>query len=141
MTGRDQLGQGFVLKLTGFLTNCPALATALNRQCTGDHRHISILDAGGLAQFAIYPPRLCQAIAGALVRQLKADHLAKSLESLDTPVLALPDPEEDVHLAHAEYAELADPDDEESEKLVAYDDVKGGELPVALVKKARAEEM
>ena len=61
-----------MLKLTGFLTNCPALATSLSRQCTGDHRHISILDAGGLAQFAIYPPRLCQAIAGALGLEVRA---------------------------------------------------------------------
>ena len=64
MTGRDQLGQGLLLKPTGFLTDCPALAATLDRQCTGGHRHISSFNAGGLAQFAIYLPRLGQAIAG-----------------------------------------------------------------------------
>ena len=93
MTGRDHLGQGLVKKPTGFLTDCPALARTLDRKCTGDHRHLSILNAGGLAQFAIYPPRLCQAIATGLMRQLKIDAKLENVKFLDTPVLALLDPE------------------------------------------------
>ena len=73
MTGKDQLGQGLVLKPIRFMTDCPALAVALDRQCAGDHRHISSLNAGGLVQFSIYLPRLCKAIAGGLLTQLKTE--------------------------------------------------------------------
>ena len=137
MTGRDHLGQGLVKKPTGFLTDCPALARTLDRKCTGDHRHLSSLNAGGLAQFAIYPPRLCQAIVAGLMRQLKIDAKHENAQSLNTPVLALPDPEEDEEMLDL----CAESDDENPENLVAFDDVKGGELPVDLVKKARAVEM
>ena len=58
MSGRDPHGQGLVLKPTRFLTDSHAIAAELDRKCTGGHRHISTLNAGGLAQFAIYPPAL-----------------------------------------------------------------------------------
>ena len=45
MSGRDNRGTGLVLKPTKFLTDCPAIAVDLNRQCIGGRRHISSLDA------------------------------------------------------------------------------------------------
>ena len=91
MSGRDQNGPGVVLKPTKFLTDSPAIAAELNRQCIGGHRHISTLNAGGLAQFAIYLPALCHAIATGLARQLKADVRNRRIARDEFPVLALCD--------------------------------------------------
>ena len=76
-----------------------------------------------LNRCAIYPPELCRAIVKGLNQQLQHD--SKALQHLTTtPALAMDDDE--------------DPDDDQ---WVAYDDAKGGELQVPLVREARQEEM
>ena len=89
MSGRDQHGSVLVLKPNKFLTDCLAIAAALNRQCIRGHRHISTLNARGFAQFAIYPPALCHAISRGLARQLKADTRTLRVPRDDFPLLAL----------------------------------------------------
>ena len=77
-----------MLKPTKFLTSSLAIAAELNKQCIGGHRHISSLNAGGLAQFAIYPPALCHAISKGLARQVKADSRILQVPRDDFPQLA-----------------------------------------------------
>jgi hypothetical protein len=138
MSGRDQHGSGVVLKPTKFLTDCPAIAAELNRQCIGGHRHISTLNAGGFAQFAIYPPALCHAISKGFARQVKADSPIIQVPRNDFPQLALyeedaQDADEIVAFASEELS-----DEESEEGVVAFDGAKGGTLSVPLVREARS---
>ncbi len=64
---RGLQGTGFVRKETGWMTNCGALATLLEGECSNQtgkapwHRHVHLI--GGLArQAAIYPPKLVKAV-------------------------------------------------------------------------------
>ena len=76
-----------------------------------------------LRQCAIYPPALCQAIVQGLEQQLRVD-ARQAKVAQEVPALAMDDAE--------------DPDDLDH---TAFDDAKGGELKVPLVRAARAEEM
>ena len=148
MSGRDHHGPGLVLKPTKFLTSSLAIAAELNRKCIGGHRHISSLNAGGFAQFAIYLPALCHAIAKGLAKQLKADARNRRIHRDDIPELALceDDAQDDSMPDVCDSDDESDDDafgcDEESnEEFVAFDDAKGGSLPVPLVREARKVEM
>ena len=153
MSGRDQNGPGVVLKPTKFLTDSPAIAAELDRKCIGGHRHISTLNAGGLAQFAIYPPALCHAIAIGFARQRKADARTRRISRDELPVLALceEDAQDDDSVpdlcdnsdeeCENEQRHLFGCDEESDEGFVAFDDAKGGSLPVPLVREARKVEM
>ena len=141
MSGRDHRGAGLVLKPTKFLTDCPAIAAELDRQCVGGHRHISSLNAGGLTQFSIYPPALCHAISRGLARQRKTDTRIIQVPRDDFPLMALceedaQDTEELVGLAVEELS-----DGESEEEFVAFDDAKGGILLLPLVREAQKVEM
>ena len=162
MSGRDHHGPGLVLKPTKFLTSSPCIAAQLARSCSGGHRHISSLNAGGLAQFAIYPPALCHAIATGLAQQRKADSRARRTTRTDIPTLALCEEDADEEDMPNLCDETDDEDrdwrspgasaapqescricgfDEESEEFVAFDDAKGGNLSVPMVREARRVEM
>ena len=126
--GRDDIGTGLVKKPTRFLTNCPGIAHHLNKQCTGGHRHIQTVgNSKVLSQCAVYPPALCHAIVKGFAHSMRhADRGARRQATAnDLPALGLDDPD----------------DDSSDYNAVAYDDAKGGELSVPLVRKAREEEM
>ena len=164
MSGRDHHGPGLVLKPTKFLTSSSAIAAQLARQCVGGHRHISSLNAGGLAQFAVYPPALCHAIATGLAQQRKAEARSQRTDRDHLPELALceeddfdedlPDLTDESDQEH----EICSADnvpsgygvhslchlcgcEEDSEDFVAFDDAKGGNLQIHLVREARKVEM
>ena len=61
----DSEGIGFVKKPTRILTNLPPLASALNRQCQGGHRHVHLM-SGRAKGAAAYTKEFCMAICQAL---------------------------------------------------------------------------
>ena len=114
------------------MTDCPALAAALDHKCCSGHRHISTLNAGGLAQFAKYPLHLCKAIASGLTRLRKIDARRSPAESGDIPVLAFTDPDEDHQIGGDIIAMHSILEDESAEdEHDAFDGVEGGKLLVA----------
>ena len=77
LSDHENGGVGFCLKQTGWLTNCKALAEALEGECsniTGErawHRHVHIIGhgLGKLAQ--VYPPKLLREILLGLKEEMK----------------------------------------------------------------------
>ena len=72
MESYDNEGAGKAKKPTDFITNCPCIASALERRCNGEHRHVRLLH-GRAAKAQVYPRDLCIAICQSLKEQLKID--------------------------------------------------------------------
>ena len=58
----DHQGGALVKKPTGFMTNAIKLAEQLNKECSGDHRHIVLLGGGRARRAQVYPNELCRQI-------------------------------------------------------------------------------
>ena len=72
MTQYDDMGEGFVNKPTGFMTNSGEIANRLSQVCSGGHRHTLLLK--GRARLAqIYPDKLCEEILLGLIDQMRVD--------------------------------------------------------------------
>ena len=143
LRGTDKHGPGLVKKPTKFLTNAREIAKALDKQCTGCHRHLNTMGTTKLlSACAIYPPGLCSAIVRGLERQLEQDQRRDEVLSTELgselPELARDDSED---LQEADILQLIAPELMEDEDLVAYDDAKGGTLHMPPLRKARDEEM
>ncbi|CAK9049785.1 Retrovirus-related Pol polyprotein from transposon TNT 1-94 [Includes: Protease [Durusdinium trenchii] len=70
MKATDQQGEGFVRKETRYLTNSVAIAAALSGQCSGEHRHVHLVN-GRARQAQKYPPRMVAAILRAIRQELR----------------------------------------------------------------------
>ena len=57
LTATDCDGDGLVKKPTRVLTNMPSIASALDRRCSNDHRHVHLLS--GKAKAAIHNRKIC----------------------------------------------------------------------------------
>ena len=66
MTQQDEQGMGFVKKSTGFMTNAWEIAGELSKKCSGDHRHITLLN-GRAKRAEVYPDDLCVRIVDGLM--------------------------------------------------------------------------
>lgn len=74
----DQGHAGPVFKPTRWLTNSPMLAKELSQYtCLRNHRHVHLL-GGRASGAAVYPPRLCAAVARGI-----GDQLRQALQSLN----------------------------------------------------------
>ena len=51
----DHQGGGLVKKPTGFMTNASKLAERLERNCSGDHRHVVLIRGGRARRAQVYP--------------------------------------------------------------------------------------
>ena len=61
-------GVGPAKEPTGFMTNRPCIAEALDRQCLNDHTHVPLI-AGRAEGAAVYPYDLCEAMCKCLLQQ------------------------------------------------------------------------
>ena len=77
LSALDSEGPGLVRKSTRLATNSPYMARKLQRSCSGDHRHVHLLE-GRAAAAAKYTPEFCQAIVSGLRAQRRADCLART---------------------------------------------------------------
>ena len=62
-----------VHKPTRWMTNCPALAAALNKRCNQSHYRLPLIGGTRSKRAQVYPPALCKAIAKGLWDQLVVD--------------------------------------------------------------------
>ena len=70
--GMNVDGKGLNLKPTGLMLNSPCIAARMNRRCSGDHEHVSLM--GGKAHKAqVYPKKFCQEIVKGIKDQVRAD--------------------------------------------------------------------
>ena len=122
MTSEDANGPGLVKKPTGFICNADYIVSRLNKHCTGDHRHVHLMN--GRADAArIYPDDLCRQILLGLKEQLTADGDLNDEASL-------------YHLMTLQH------DDPVKDYVNTYiDDLTGKILDPEMVKRARQEEM
>ena len=143
-----------VAKNTRWMTSSECLGTALGAKCPRNHQHCLLEGKAKACRMAqVYPPALCEAIVRAFSTQIEDDSRADSQRNL--PPLNAYDRELDLielwkddvedHFEHADVGlgalcTRSDDDDGEGGDT-ASDDVKGGPLPVALVKKARETEI
>ena len=137
MFAKGEQGDGPVLKPTRWLTNSPCIASALDVKCPRDHDHVHLVSNRAKGA-AIYPPALCRAIIKGFAEQLKVDSVQDAdTKKRDAPAFSLDILQVDSDDTGAVPAE--DPDD--LEDWTASDDVRGGVLPVAEVKRARQREV
>eukprot|EP00973_Karenia_brevis_P055673 7743342-Karenia_brevis.AAC.1 len=66
MKSADAQGEGYVRKVTWWMTKSPELATVLNGRCSNDkgltrHRHIHFIN-GRAKEARKYPPKLIEAV-------------------------------------------------------------------------------
>lgn len=137
MTSRDQWGEGFVCKPTGFMSNSEEILEELERKCTNPqmrnegrggevHRHVPLL-YGRAGPAAIYPPALVAAILRWLKRHIEGPRrTAREINSVDKGE------------GIGDYVHEEDSSDERWE---AWDDVSGACLDPELVRAARGEEL
>ena len=70
-------GEGPARKTIGFMMNSPCIALQLQRRCPNRigckmHNHVQ-LEGGKTKKAQVYPPELCKAVCGGLVKQIEAD--------------------------------------------------------------------
>ena len=120
-------------KPTRVLTNMVALAAAIDRQCSGDHRHVALVH--GLAKAAANcTEQFCNAIIDGVKTHLEYDNLAM----VCGPIRA-----NFGELAHLECGVDSSEDFpfDFRDDGCHLDDLKGGELPKELVREGRKAEM
>ena len=66
----DHQGGGLVKKPTGFMTNSIKLTEILEKDCSGDHRHVVLLGGGRARRAQVYPNGLCRRIIIGLRNQM-----------------------------------------------------------------------
>ena len=138
MESEDAEGKGLVLKPTGWLTNCPAVAEEVSAKCTNldkevaeeKHRHVMLM-SGRAKACEVYPRALARAIARGLRTQLKADGM---LEANGVGLICQMNEEMDP------WEECVHPHEEEY-LGEARDDLTGATLDAKLVKAARDLEL
>ena len=127
---RDEEGEAYVRKETGWLTNSRRLAQLLGGVCenqTGGpwHRHLHLVGGARTRAAQVYPPALVQAVLESLRDQLVENG---GLNAVDL-------------LAAGHAASEAQPIDAEMWEDFFWDDVNGGYLSTSLMRAARALEI
>ena len=131
--------QALVMKPTGFLTNSPALAMMLNKQCDHSHVHQQLLE-GRAGPAAIYPEKLVSAIVAGIAEEAsKPRTMIGGIERIwsneDTQVFDITKSMKELCGLHAHC------DDVDTEWEQYHDSVSGQPLEPGLVRNARAEEI
>ena len=133
LRSRDSVGDdGLSKKPTRVLTNLPSLAESINKKCTGDHDHIHLV--GGRAKAAAqYTREFCNAIIDGILVLL--EHMAATRKL--GPALY----ECELYDGNEEGYDYGDADFYFSGDGYCVDDVKGGTLPMEMVREGRRAEM
>lgn len=133
MTAEDQQGIGFVRKETQYVTNSKVMAEALTAKCTGDHRHVHLVN-GRARKAQVYPAKLVRAILKAIKRELhncgELSHFGEAIGIGPVPASVSNEPQEEMVV-----------EENIPEKGMYFDTVTGTPLETSKVLAARAEEM
>ena len=119
MIGEDNHGKALVKKPAGFMTNACKLADTLEKDCSGDHRHVVLIGGGRAKRAQVYPNELCR-----LRDQMIHDG------RLGEGMIGAVDKIDEVNI-----------DQEIYQGVEFYDDVSGKQLPKDETIKARLAEM
>ena len=126
----DALGVGYAKKPTRILTNLPSIAAALAKRCPGLHRHAHLI-SGRAKAAAEYTEKFCQSIVDGIICLLECMQ-----EVSDGGAFNL------------DFGEILEADEVEDYIPFSFDDsgwclddVRGGEIPMALVRAGREQEM
>ena len=133
LTAEDSAGTGLEKKPTKVLTSLPSIASAIDRQCEGGHRHVR-LTSGRAQAAAEYTQEFCNAIVTGV--DIYNQHLGEALTGHNFLV-------EEGELMNRG-SDMCDPSEELpftfNDWGYCVDDVKGGLLPMDLVREARRSE-
>ena len=72
MQQNDENGSMISRQSTGFMTNAPHIASALDKPCSGDHRHV-VLIGEKTKRTEVQPDELCKHILHGLQNQMRND--------------------------------------------------------------------
>ena len=73
MRQKDDKGEGWIKKPTGFMSNSKRTLQRLSCKCKNMHRHIQLI--GGRAKLAeVYPDEVCAQVIKGLAEQMRDDH-------------------------------------------------------------------
>ena len=131
MSSEDSLGSAPVKKPTGWMTNSLCIADAMEKRCSGGHRHVQLTD-GRARACQVYPVKLSLQILRGFRKQLQQDGHLGLIGSV-----CCEEPVEDEHFTEENWqfkgdSESADGDD----GTVYYDDISGAPLKTELVEDA-----
>ena len=133
LTAEDSAGTGLEKNPTKVLTSLPSIASAIDRQCEGGHRHVR-LTSGRAQAAAEYTQEFCNAIVTGV--DIYNQHLGEALTGHYFLV-------EEGELMNRG-SDMCDPSEELpftfNDWGYCVDDVKGGLLPMDLVREARRSE-
>lgn len=129
LTAVDEEGEGFAKKPTRVLTNLPSIAAAISKRCSGDHRHVHLV-SGKAKAAARYTEEFCRAIVSGISCYVECLALAQSGEAfnLDMGELLEAEVEQEIPFVF-------------NDSGWCVDDVRGGEIPMDLVREGRKQEM
>ena len=101
----DHQGGGLVKKPTGLMTIASKLAERLERDCSGDHRHVVLIGGGRARRAQVYPNEVCKEIMIGLRDQVIHD------QRLGDRMIGAVDPVDDVEINHELYKDIEFCDD------------------------------
>ena len=143
LTSSDGKHTGLAKKSTGFMTNSPCIAAALNKRCKNTkqhqvHEHVVLINGGPKAA-QVYPSALCKAVCQGIRQQIIVDGKGQLL-------LAQVDGEassgELMKVAKELQSRCKVVEEDEQEGLEeAWDDVSGAQPDPTAVRAARIEEV
>ena len=142
LRAEDREGVGLAKKPTRILTNMPSIAAALDRQCSADHRHVHLI-SGKAKMAAKYTDEFCSAVVNGIRVYLEYSGMIATCELLGIDVNELEDYSEDSGDLQPCQDQWDDQDIpfEFNDEGWCVDDVRGGELPMDLVRAGRKAEM
>lgn len=125
--------EGYVRKMTRWMTNSKEIADELRGTCENDlagyevHRHVHLIGGGRAKAAEVYPVELVRAVLRGLKKEMRKSKMVNGFEEDHTG------PSPDVYV---EWEQKLQDDEEEF-----TDNVSGAKLEPELVKKARQEEL
>ena len=142
LDAEDAEGVGLVKKPTRILTNMPSIATALDRRCSGDHRHVHLV-SGRAKGASKYSEEFCASIVDGIQTYLAYMGLAALYGAFEIPAdNRLEDSSDALYSAELdEYMDDGIIPFSFSPDGYCVDDVRGGTLPLEWVKEGRRSEM
>ena len=135
MSSEDSLGSAPVKKPTGWMTNSLHISDALEKRCSGGHRHVQLTD-GRARACQVYPVKLSLQILRGFRKQLQQDGHLGLIGSV-----CCEDPVEDENFTEENWKIGVDSESTADGEVIYYDDISGAPLKSELVDAAIQEEM
>ena len=134
MSSEDSLGSAPVKKPTGWMTNSLHISDALEKRCSGGHRHVQLTD-GRARACQVYPVKLSLQILRGFRKQLQQDGHLGLIGSV-----CCEEPVEDENFTEENWKIGVDSESTADGEVIYYDDISGAPLKSELVDAAIQED-